>query len=189
MSVITGQMHKVIKEMLPDNVRAEIVDGEIIMNVGTPFFQHALMIRALRRAIGAIPGLVDLEVTAVGLPATEEEFVPDLAYYYFDEVDPDVRVGPAHSLVMAVEVLSGRDNSNSARRDRKDKAQGYAASGVPLYLLVDQPRKIVTLHSKPTYVPSAKADRYSTIVQVPYGGPLELPAPFDRTLDTSIFGS
>ena len=187
MSVTTDLLNKVIEEVLPDTVRAEIVDGELIVNAATPFFRHAFVIHDLRRAIGAVDGLIDLEVSTVSLPATEEEFIPDLAYYRYDELDPDVWIAPPQSLVMAVEVVSGRDNSNAARRDRKDKARGYAASGVPLYLLVDRPRKQAVLHSEPHFVPDLKSSRYSRIVHVTSGEPLELPEPFNRTIDTSIF--
>jgi Uma2 family endonuclease len=188
-NAITGRLHKIVEEYLPDTVRAEIIDGELIVNAMTPPVSHALTISVLRRAIDSVDDLIELERTTVSLPATEEEYVPDLAYYRFDELDPDVWLNPASALVMAVEVVSGKDNSNAARRDRKDKARGYAASGVPLYLLVDQPRKQAVLHSEPHYVPDAKGNRYARIVYVAYGEPLELPEPFSRTIDTSIFAS
>ena len=187
MSLNTDLLNRVIEEVLPDTVRAEIVDGELIVNAASPFNRHAFVIHDLRRAIGDVAGVIGLEMTTVSLPATDEEFIPDLAYYRFDELDPDVWLNPASALVMAVEVVSGKDNSNAARRDRKDKARGYAASGVPLYLLVDQPRRQAILHSEPHYVPSENGARYSRIVNVTYGEALELPEPFSRTIDTSIF--
>jgi len=187
-NAIADRLHKIVDECLPDTVRAEIIDGELIVNAMTPLIGHALTISGLRRAISSVDDLIALERTTVSLPATEEEYVPDLAYYRFDELDPDVWLNPASALVMAVEVVYGRDDSNAARRDRKDKARSYAASGVPIYLLVDQPRKQVVLHSEPHYVADAKGNRYSRIVFVTYGEPLELPEPFSRTIDTSIFG-
>jgi Uma2 family endonuclease len=187
-SVTNDYLHKVIED-LPDALRAEIIEGEIILNAATPFFRHAFVLRDLRKAIGEVEGLIDLEMTTVSLPATEDEFIPDLAYYSFEDLDPDTWIAQPNTLVMAVEVLSGKDNSAAARRDRKYKACGYAASGVPLYLLIDQARKTVVLHSKPAYNPDAKSDRYSTVAQVPYGDTLQLPAPFNMTLDTSIFKS
>jgi Uma2 family endonuclease len=187
MSTITDQLNQVIEEILPDTVRAEIIDGELIVNAASPFNRHALVVRDIRRAIGDVDGLVELEMTTVSLPATDEEFIPDLAYYRYDELDLDVWVNPASALVMAVEVVSGRDNSNAARRDRKDKAHSYAASGVPLYLLIDQPRKLVVLHSEPHYVPDVKGSRYSRLAHTMYGETLELPEPFSRAINTSIF--
>ncbi|MBS2964311.1 Uma2 family endonuclease [Actinocrinis puniceicyclus] len=187
MSLTTDLLNKVIEEVLPDTVRAEIIDGELIVNAATPFNRHAFAVSHLRDAIGLVPGLIALEMTTVFLPATDEEFIPDLAYYRYDELDPDVWLNPASALVMAVEVVSGKDNGNAARRDREDKARGYAASGVPLYLLIDKPRKMALLQSTPRYVPDAKASRYSVTIRTSYGELLELPEPFNRTIDTSIF--
>lgn len=187
MSVTTDLLNKVIEEVLPDTVRAEIVDGELIVNAATPFNRHAFVVIHLRDAIGPVDGLIAFENSTVSLPATDEEFIPDLSYYSYEDLDPDVWLNPASALVMAVEVVSGKDNSAAAQRDRKHKARGYAASGVPLYLLVDQPRKQAVLHSEPHYAPSETGNRYSRIVNVTYGEPLELPEPFSRTIDTSIF--
>lgn len=187
MSAITDALHKIIEAHLPETVHAEIVDGELIVRATTPPARHALAISRLRDAIGSVENVIELERTTVSLPATDEEFIPDLACYRFDELDPDVWLNPASALVMAVEVVSGKDTSNAARRDRKDKARGYAASGVPLYLLVDQPRRQVVLHSEPHYVPDVNGSRYARIVNVTYGERLELPEPFSRAIDTAIF--
>lgn len=188
MSVTSDYLHKIIED-LPDTLRAEIIEGEIILNAATPFFRHAFVLSHLREAVGRVEGLIALEMTTVSLPATGDEFIPDLAYYSIEDIDLDTWVAQPNSLVMAVEVLSGKDNSAAARRDRKYKACGYAASGVPLYLLIDQARKSVVLHSTPKYNADAKQERYSTLSQVSYGAPLDLPAPFNLTLDTNIFNS
>lgn len=187
-AVIDGSLLMALKD-LPVTMRAEIIAGEIIVNARTPPLWHALAVRHLREALGRVEDLIPLERTSVMLPATEEAFIPDLAYYSFKVLDPDIWLVPANALVMAVEVLSGKDNSPAARRDRKDKAYSYAASGVPLYLLVDQARKTVVLHSKPAHNTDAKRDRYSTLVQVPYGDSLQLPEPFNLALDTGIFNN
>jgi hypothetical protein len=186
MSVTTDRLSKVLEEVLPDTLRAEIIDGELIVNMAGPLGQ-SFVIRDLRRAIGDVAGLVELETTTVSLPATGEKFMPDLAYYRIDELDPDARINPASTLAMAVEVVSGGDGSSAARRDREDKTRGYAASGVPIYLLIDQPRKQVVLHCKPRFATEAEDSRYARITELLYGQPLELPEPFSRTIDTSIF--
>ena len=63
--------------------------------------------------------------------------ITDALHRIIEELDPDVWLNPASALVMAVEVVSGKDNGAAAQRDRKHKARGYGASGVPMYLLVD----------------------------------------------------
>jgi Uma2 family endonuclease len=185
MSAEFEQLLKTI-EGLPEPLRAQIVDAEIIVSPA-PVNQHAYVISRLREAIGKMDGLIALEATTVGLGATEEAYIPDLACYAVSDLDPQAWLNPAHALVMAVEVVSGADRGNAARRDRRDKVRGYAASGVPLYLLVDRPRRAVVLHSVPKYSEQAKSERYSHITQVGFGDPLELPEPFGRTVDTGQF--
>jgi hypothetical protein len=67
-SVTSDYLHKVIED-LPDNVRAEIIEGEIILNAATPFIRRTFVVRALRRAIGEVTGLVELDMVTVVLPA------------------------------------------------------------------------------------------------------------------------
>lgn len=61
------------------------------------------------------------------------------------------------------------------------KRRGYAAAEVALYLLVDRERRELVLFSQP-----GDGD-YRADVQVPFGSPLELPAPLSFTLDTAEF--
>jgi hypothetical protein len=187
MSAVTDLLHRIIEELPPDTVRAEIVGGELIVTAAAPVFRHAHAVSRLRDAIGDVGGLIELERTTVALSATAEQFVPDLAYYRRDELDPDARLNPAGTLAMAVEVVCGREDGSSAWRDREHKARSYAASVVPLYFLIDEPRKTVVLHSAPHYVPAAEASRYSVTVRASFGESLDLPEPFSRTIDTSIF--
>lgn len=105
--MIDGSLLMALKD-LPVTMRAEIIAGEIIVNARTPPLWHALAIRHLREALGRVEDLIPLERTSVMLPATEEAFIPDLAYYSFKVLDPDIWLVPANALVMAVEVLSGK---------------------------------------------------------------------------------
>lgn len=173
-------LHKIIDE-LPETLHAEIIDGEILLNAATPLNQHAFLIDGLREALGRTAGLIALEVSTVVLPATGEEYIPDLAYYRREELEPSEWLNPATALVLAVEIISDKTpTGRAARRDRDDKARGYASSAVPLYLLIDPTLDAVTLHSDP------RDGRYQLIVRGPYGTILQLPAPFDRSLDTGF---
>lgn len=71
--------------------------------------------------------------------------------------------------------------SSRADTDREVKRLGYADAEVPLYLLVDRGRQEVVLFSQPG------AGDYRADVRVPFGSPLELPAPLSFTLETSEF--
>jgi Uma2 family endonuclease len=70
---------------------------------------------------------------------------------------------------------------HNARQDRVVKLRGYAASGVPIYLLVDPLERKVTLFSEPA------GDAYQRCHSVPFGGGVELPPPFHGKIDTAAF--
>jgi Uma2 family endonuclease len=80
-------------------------------------------------------------------------------------------------VLLAAEVIS----SSSIQRDREVKPRACALAGIPLYLLVDRFTKPLTisLHSEPG------TDGYAKVTTVIAGEKLQLPAPFDLTLDTS----
>ncbi|WND36195.1 Uma2 family endonuclease [Streptomyces sp. BB1-1-1] len=80
------------------------------------------------------------------------------------------------SALMAVEVTSW--DSDAAQRDRVDKPDGYAAAGIPVYLLVDRDDCTVTVFTEP------KDGRYRQQVNSAFGAPVKLPSPVDITLDT-----
>ncbi|MGW3243597.1 Uma2 family endonuclease [Streptomyces sp. NPDC001070] len=83
--------------------------------------------------------------------------------------------GPA-GVVMAVRVTTARP-----ARDRGPRRRGYAAAGIPFYLLVDRTEGTVTLCSEPD------AEDYRQDVRVLSGKELDLPEPFAFALDTSLF--
>lgn len=77
---------------------------------------------------------------------------------------------------MTVEVTSTRPD-----KDRGPKRRGYAAAGIPFYLLVDRTEGTVTRYGEP-----ADGD-YRQDVRVLFGKELDLPEPFSFSLDTSVF--
>jgi Uma2 family endonuclease len=79
-------------------------------------------------------------------------------------------------ILMAVEVTSF--DSDTDRRDRTQKPHAYAETGIPVYLLVDRSSCETVVYSRPV------DGRYSTIVRLPFGTPVELPEPVGVTLET-----
>ncbi|GAB2863534.1 Uma2 family endonuclease [Streptomyces deserti] len=78
--------------------------------------------------------------------------------------------------LMAVEVTSW--DSDAAQRDRVEKPDGYAAAGVPVYLLIDREDGTVTVFTDP------EDGRYRQQVNRPFGDTVQLPDPVNITLDT-----
>uniref|UniRef100_A0AAU3I7W6 Uma2 family endonuclease n=1 Tax=Streptomyces sp. NBC_01393 TaxID=2903851 RepID=A0AAU3I7W6_9ACTN len=79
-------------------------------------------------------------------------------------------------VLMVVEVTS-RDR-DADRRDRIEKPDGYAAAGIPVYLLVDRDTDSVTVHCDP------EGGIYRSLTTRAFGAAVELPDPVGFTLDT-----
>ncbi|MFF2229170.1 Uma2 family endonuclease [Streptomyces anulatus] len=77
-------------------------------------------------------------------------------------------------ILMTVEVTSHDTDS----RDRTEKRDGYAASNIPVYLLIDRESGTLVVHSEPD------KGRYRQQHSYDYGDAVPLPGPVDITLDT-----
>lgn len=82
----------------------------------------------------------------------------------------------SNGILMVVEITSHDRDTN--QRDRIDKPIGYAAVGIPLYLLIDRDNETLVVYSEP------KDSRYQQTLSHPWGTPVELPDPVGFTLDT-----
>jgi Uma2 family endonuclease len=83
--------------------------------------------------------------------------------------DPD-------GVLMAVEVTS--HDRDADQRDRVEKPDGYAAAGIPVYLLVDRDLDSVTVYADP------EGGVYRSVTTRAFGSVIELPAPVGITLET-----
>ncbi|MCX4963722.1 Uma2 family endonuclease [Streptomyces sp. NBC_00654] len=79
-------------------------------------------------------------------------------------------------VLMAVEVTSHDSDTN--RRDRVEKPDGYAAAGIPVYLLIDREACSVTVCTEP------EKGTYRSSTTRPFGAVVELPEPVGFTLET-----
>lgn len=79
-------------------------------------------------------------------------------------------------VLMTVEVTSRDADTN--RRDRVEKPDGYAAAGIPVYLLVDREACSVTVFTEP------EKGTYRSATTRPFGAVVELPGPVGFALDT-----
>ena len=154
--------------MLPDDVHAEVIEGEVIVNSATPAGRHAKIILAVRRAFGR-QGIDNLfENTTLLVEHDEAEYVPDLARWPEHLIDGDTWEFPAAECAFALEVVSG-DRPGRRERDYQ-KASGDARGTVPVFLLIDPVERTCTLFTEP------KGDEYSVRQIVKFGEPLLIPA-------------
>lgn len=164
---------------VPEGHKAEVIEGNIVVSP-SPSRRHGLISWLLQAQIsGHLPtGLVPTNNITVDLTATGERYIPDLLVVDEDALRSDEWLLPVSDAELVVEIVS----PSSARDDRVSKVRGYAASGVPIYLLVDPLERAITLFTEP----SGKC--YQQVHRVAFGKPITLPAPYDVTIDSSGFG-
>lgn len=154
--------------MLPDDVHAEVIEGEVIVSAATPAGRHAKIVLAVRRAFARC-GIDNLfENTTLLVERDEAEYVPDLARWPEHLIEGDTWEFPAAECAFALEVVSG-DRPGRRQRDYL-KAAGYARGTVPVLLLIDPVEEICTLFTEPN------AGEYSVRQIVRFGEPLSIPA-------------
>jgi Uma2 family endonuclease len=170
------ERYRELAERWPDR-KVEIIDGRIVVRE-VPTTEHADIIFQL--LLQLIP-----VVTQRGWKIWNDVALflgPQLGRYR-----PDVLVVPPNPLrwgqdhvfgsatLLVVEVVS----PSSAHDDHETKPRGCARGGVPLYLVIDALAGKVRLLSRPG------EDGYDHEVEVKLGEPLDLPDPWNLTLDTS----
>lgn len=159
--------HDII-EMLPDDVHAEVIEGEVIVNAATPAGRHAKIVLAVRRAF-ARHGIDNLfENTTLLIEHDEAEYVPDLACWPEHLIEGESWEFPAAECAFALEVVSG-DRPGRRQRDYR-KASGYARGEVPVLLIIDPAERTCTLFTEP------KGGEYSIRQIVKFGETLAIPA-------------
>ncbi|WP_441251669.1 Uma2 family endonuclease [Kitasatospora sp. McL0602] len=158
----------------PLGFKAELIEGEIVVTP-PPDGDHEDAIARFARAV-AREAAEELYVSGgKGLITPGGRFIPDAAVAPVGHFSAqDAWADPA-GVALVLEVTS-----TNPGRDREQKRRGYAAATIPLYLLVDRSEAKVTLYSDP------ENGGYSTHTQVPFGKPLDLPAPFSFTLDFTL---
>jgi Uma2 family endonuclease len=160
--------------------RAEVIDGELVVSP-MPVFWHEKVCQWLLLSFVEACAASDWFGDTAGeieLPPTGDLICPDLMILRDASTVPDLEsLRPLDRVLLAAEVIS----ASSIQRDREVKPRACALAGIPLYLLVDRFTRPVTisLHSEPG------AHGYAKVTTVTAGEKLQVPAPFDLTLDTS----
>ena len=162
---------------LPDGFRAEIVEGKITV-AASPFGIHADILQEIRDAAhSSMPTGYRLYENVTLEEPDGDRYIPDLALL------PRAAIRARHQWVfaggmcrLAVEVTSPGQEDRDYR-----KTAGYARAGVPVYLIVDQSRRLCVVQSEPV------SDKYGIVREVAFGEDLVLPLEVPITVDTSRF--
>ncbi|WP_128380775.1 Uma2 family endonuclease [Streptomyces cavernae] len=165
----------------PEGSKVEIIEGIITVSPAPASGHNVIASRIHRRLLSVIPEEWEVcQTLAVAVPSRLGMFIPDLVVVRELDGEGEATHIPAGMAELAVEITS----KSNARHDRVSKPTGYAAAGVPLYLLVDRWAErgpTVTLYGQP------KGGVYRVLSTVKFGEPIKLPAPFDLVIDTSEF--
>jgi Uma2 family endonuclease len=122
-------------EALGEDVRAEYIDGELVMSPSPTKFHQRIGHRLAHLLEEAAPEGVEV-VTAWSWKPSGDEFIPDVIVT--EATDEFIRyTGTPH---LCVEVLSGDRGADLLRKHRK-----YAEVGLPRYWVIDpDPIEIIT---------------------------------------------
>lgn len=178
--VPTKSLRNVRNQIDTGKSRAEIIGGELIVSP-IPVIWHERVCRWLVRSFDEACDARDWFGDTAGeieLPPSGDLIEPDFMILRDASTLPDLEsLRPLDHVLLTAEVTS----MSSIHRDREVKPRACALTGIPLYLLVDRFTKSVTisLHSVPG------KGGYARVTTVNAGEKLQLPGPFDLTLDTS----
>ncbi|MER8099781.1 Uma2 family endonuclease [Kitasatospora sp. NPDC094016] len=157
----------------PLGSKAEFIEGEIVVTPpqdGAHETAFSLLNRQFMRKVEA-----ELDISGnKGLVTPKGRFLPD------GTVSPAGHFEHADSWASAEGVLLVFEiTSTNPYKDREPKRKGYAAAGIPCYLLIDRTAGKVTLFTAP------ENGDYTAHTRTDFGKPVDLPAPFSFTLDTA----
>lgn len=167
----------------PEGSKVEIIDGIIVVTPPPAAPHNRIAEKVHRRLYSVVPEEWGIfQTLGVAQPSRGRIYIPDLV------VIPDAALdgleGGEAAPLTAAELVVEITSPSNASHDRINKTAAYAEAGVPLYLLIDRfapPGPTVTLYGE------ARGEVYQELQKVKFGEEIQLPAPFDITIDTSVF--
>jgi Uma2 family endonuclease len=166
-----------IASTAPETVRLEFISGKIEVKAVPDGNHGEVVMWLLKRCMQQRPELslypeqgLKIEDYRKGRARPDGALAPEEYFAGQGEwAEPD-------GVLMVVEVTSY--DYDTAQRDRVDKRDGYAATGIPVYLLIDREECTVTVHSEP------EGGKYRSLTARPFGATVEIPDPVGITLET-----
>ncbi|MCC9306999.1 Uma2 family endonuclease [Kitasatospora sp. RB6PN24] len=156
----------------PTGFKAELIEGKIVVTP-PPDGEHEIVIgRVVRQVFRKCAEDFEFAPTK-GLRVLDGRYIPDGTFTKEGAFMGAESWWRPEGVLMVLEVTPKRPG-----KDREEKREGYAAAGIPLYLLIDRKADRVVLHSDP------EDGKYRDVIEVKVGDPLDLPAPFSFSLDT-----
>ncbi|MEV0124753.1 Uma2 family endonuclease [Streptomyces sp. NPDC050703] len=165
----------------PEGSKVEIIEGVITVSP-SPSNNHNEIAELIHRQLSSIPFELGIyHEQTILVPSRTSAYIPDLVVAPRADV---VGKGEQHIPAAAAELVLEVTSQSNASHDRISKVAGYAAGGVPLYLLADRWASggpTITLYGDP------RGGVYRALRTCKFGEAVKLPAPFDLEIDTSAF--
>lgn len=158
--------------------KVEIISGRVVVSF-VPERIHEVIIFHLMQMLMDVTtqrGWFFSGAMSVFLGAQRDRYRPDLSVMPLDARTWGTDHAYGDETVLIVEVVS----KSSVDDDHRIKPKTYAAAGVPLCMVIDCFAGTVRLLSQP----NAKTERYELRHEVPIGKAIELPEPWNLTIDT-----
>ncbi|MDQ1047300.1 Uma2 family endonuclease [Streptomyces sp. V4I2] len=162
-----------------DGYKAEVIRGSIVMSPWSKGYYldvMELVCDQLRPHLPEEHRISDGPFLYV-FPGCKRAYGPDIhaAHRSVRQTTSNRLDGEALSFVAELTSSATRDD------DLADKVETYGKAGVPVYLILDMQEEKATVLWAPT------AEGYTNRLSKPFGEKLDIPAPFDCTLDTTGF--
>ncbi|WP_037676871.1 Uma2 family endonuclease [Streptomyces griseus] len=162
-----------------DGYKAEIIRGSIVMSPWPKGYYTRVMNLVCRQLQVHLPDghFISQAPNLFVFPGFERAYGPDIyaAHEQTLETVSNHLDGEALSFVAELTSSATRDD------DLTDKVETYAKAGVPVYLILDMQEQKATVLWEPS------GQGYQARCSKPFGEKLDIPAPFNCTLDTTGF--
>lgn len=130
--------------MPEDNLRREIIGGELIVTPAPDYWHQRLVVRIWLMMETAGQGRGEASVSPLEIRLTEHDAVqPDVLYLSLEKRD---QLGPEGQIYGAPDVAVEIVSPSSSSIDRVRKFALYARSGVPEYWIVDRRNLAIDIH-------------------------------------------
>ncbi|WP_369272474.1 Uma2 family endonuclease [Streptomyces sp. R11] len=161
-----------------DAVRLEFINGRIGVKKVADGDHNSVVVWLNERCMRARPDLDGYQGQGLRVEKYREgRAIPDAVVVPEDYFAGHGEWADPSGVLLVVEVTSF--DSDTDKRDRKEKPIAYGAAGIPFYLLIDRDACRANLYSDP--VPEVG---YGNCRTVPFGDTLALPEPLGIDLDT-----
>lgn len=175
---VSVEQFEAVDDALPEDFTAELINGRIfvvpapdgdhdeqVISIGDQIRDHAPDLRLYQERGLAVDRYRGGRARVDGAVAPRGYFRGQKPW-----ADPS-------GVLLVLEVTSGREAD--AEVDRAEKRDAYAATDIPIYLLIDRHRRRAVVHWRPS------GGRYTHESSAVLGEKLPLPEPFGFELDTT----